>query len=227
MNAPITTPKEALYLELGVIPPSTIIKIKRVNYLHYLLIKEQTEMLSKFFWAQFRNPLKGDWALTVLDDLKDFGITTDLEQISTLSKNSFKQMVKVRAKKFTFSNLLSRKLEHSKLTNLVYSEFGLQSYFRLQNFTVTDIRTLFMFRVRMTPFWGNFRGNEVSRLCSMCNSHPDTQQLFPLCYKVKSQFSDCTETVNNIYSEKLTVNNAEKLVKMLNFRENLIGKSKN
>ena len=33
MNAPLTTPKEAFYLELDVIPPSTIIKIKRATYL--------------------------------------------------------------------------------------------------------------------------------------------------------------------------------------------------
>ena len=128
-------------------------------------------------------------------------ICIDLEQISKLSKNSFKQMVKKKALNFTFSRLLSRKLEHSKMSNLVYSEFGLQSYFRFQNFTVTEIRTLFMFRVRMTDFWGNFRGKESSRLCSLCNSHPDTQQLFSWCYSLKRQFSDCTGTIKNIYSE--------------------------
>ena len=33
MNAPLSTPKEAFFLELNVIPPSTIIKIKRATYL--------------------------------------------------------------------------------------------------------------------------------------------------------------------------------------------------
>ena len=136
-------------------------------------------------------------------------------------------MVKMKARSFTFSRLLNCKLEHSKLSNLTYSEFGLQSYFRFQNFTVSGRRTLFMFRARMTNFWGNFRGNEVSRLCFLCNSHPDTQQLFPWCYTVKRQFSECTDTIKNVYSENLTVENAEKLIKMINFRENLIENSNN
>ena len=69
MKAPKSTPKEAFYLELGILPPSILIKIRRVSYLHYLLLKNKSEMISMFLWAQVRNPIKGDWILTAVEDL--------------------------------------------------------------------------------------------------------------------------------------------------------------
>ena len=52
LHAPISTPTEALYLELGLVPASIHIKARRVKYLHYLFNKSHTEMLSMFFWTQ-------------------------------------------------------------------------------------------------------------------------------------------------------------------------------
>ena len=40
LQVPISTPREALYLELGIIPIGIIIKACRVNYLHYLQEKK-------------------------------------------------------------------------------------------------------------------------------------------------------------------------------------------
>ena len=48
LKAPKSTPKEAFYLELGIIPPSVLIKVRRMNYLHYLLRKQRSEMISMF-----------------------------------------------------------------------------------------------------------------------------------------------------------------------------------
>ena len=49
LKAPKSTPKEAFYLELGIIPPSVLIKVRRMNYLHYLLRKQRSEMIAMFF----------------------------------------------------------------------------------------------------------------------------------------------------------------------------------
>ena len=63
------TPKESLYLELGIIPLIDIVKCRRVIYLHYLLTLPKDQLLYKFFQAQLRNPSKGDWCETVKKDL--------------------------------------------------------------------------------------------------------------------------------------------------------------
>jgi hypothetical protein len=45
LNAPISVPIEALYLELGLLNIEAIVKSRRMNYLHYLVTRDQNEML--------------------------------------------------------------------------------------------------------------------------------------------------------------------------------------
>ena len=49
LKVPISTPQESFYLELGILPIGVIIKARRINYLHYLVKRNQSEMLYKFF----------------------------------------------------------------------------------------------------------------------------------------------------------------------------------
>ena len=65
LKAPISTPKEALYLELGIIHIEIIIKARRINYFYYLLNRDNNEMTKKFFITQWLNPTKGDWTETL------------------------------------------------------------------------------------------------------------------------------------------------------------------
>ena len=98
LNAPISVPIEALYLELGVLNIETIVKARRPNYLHYLVKLNPEEMLYKFFMRQWKYPAAGDWALQAKQDLADFNITEDLNWIKAKSIFSFKTLVKKKAK---------------------------------------------------------------------------------------------------------------------------------
>ena len=53
LNAPFSVPAEALYLELGILNLETIIKARRLNYLHYLATRNINEMKCTV----------GDWCL--------------------------------------------------------------------------------------------------------------------------------------------------------------------
>ena len=64
-----STPKESLYLELGLLPIQQIIKARRIIYLHYILTSDENAMLYKFFKAQFESPVKEDWSEQVIKDL--------------------------------------------------------------------------------------------------------------------------------------------------------------
>ena len=48
LNTPFSVPAEAVYLELGCQNIETIIKSRRLNYLHYLVKRSPDEMLHKF-----------------------------------------------------------------------------------------------------------------------------------------------------------------------------------
>ena len=221
LTAPISTPKEAFYLELGILPLSTVLKQRRINYIHYLMTRDKTEMLSKFFWVQWQNPVKNDWTLTVRQDLADFGMSADPENIRKFSKNTFKGQVKGKAKEYAFFKLMSQKSMHSKMNNLSYSELQLQSYFTLPELSIAEMRRIFLFRVRMNQFADNFRGVlSISRLCPMCNLHNDNQNLLAKCKSITEQFKGSIQSeLNDIYSERIVISSAKKLIEVLRFRE--------
>ena len=94
MRVPISTPKVALYLELGLIPLGIVIKARRIRYLHYLLQQGEEKMLGRFFKAQMNNSSKADWILTVRQDLTDLNIDDNMNAIKQLSKTQIKKIVK-------------------------------------------------------------------------------------------------------------------------------------
>ena len=173
-------------------------------------------MLSKFFWAQWEYPVKSDWTLEVKNNLIEFGLPTSLDKIQSMSKNSFKSLVKKHAKDFEFKRFLNIKKTKakSKMKNLFYSELKLQDYLCLKNMNACQAKALYKFRVRMAPFGENFRGGQATIFCPLCHNHPDGQEESFECEKVKkvidvkgeyknifgNTFSpDLVKTVQNIY----------------------------
>ena len=108
LQTAVSTPKEAIYLELGIIPIGVLIQSRRINFLYYLLTRNQSEIY-QFFITLWHNPTRGDWTETVKQDLKAFDIQVDFEVIKSKSKLSFKNMVKKKALKYGLEYLLSQK----------------------------------------------------------------------------------------------------------------------
>ena len=73
-NTKSTIPAEALYLELGCLNISTILKARRLNYLKYLVNRNEKEMIHKFFFAQWNHPTTNDWTMQARQDLTDFDL---------------------------------------------------------------------------------------------------------------------------------------------------------
>ena len=62
LGTPCTVPTEAVYLELGVLNIGTILKSKRINFLHTLLKQKENSMLYNFFLTQWKYPgPKDEW----------------------------------------------------------------------------------------------------------------------------------------------------------------------
>ena len=49
LKLPFSTPSEAYFLELGIIPIEVLIKARRIVYLQYILKREENEMLYTFY----------------------------------------------------------------------------------------------------------------------------------------------------------------------------------
>ena len=119
LSTPSSTPNEALYLELGILPIGVIVKARRINY---LLSRDTNIMVYSFFITQWYNPTRGDWTEQVKKDLVDFDLPIDFDFIQSKSKEAFKKMVKSKAKEYALNKLLNNKSKHSKMNELWYTD---------------------------------------------------------------------------------------------------------
>ena len=129
LKAPISTPKEILFLELGVLPLREIIKQKRLNFLFYIIKQKSESMIKRVFEAQVKSRTKKDWISTVLTDMEQLGVNSTFADIQQMSKGEWKTMIKRSIEDKAFQNLMTRKQTHSKVKELNYEKLGMQSYF--------------------------------------------------------------------------------------------------
>ena len=221
LGAPVSTPQEALYLELGIMPIDMVIKVRRVMYLHSLLRRNEDEMLSKFFMMQYNNPVKGDWTETVRADLKELNITENFMDIRSKTKEAFKKHVKQKARDVALEQLLDKKSKHSKMKNLEYTELKMQKYFQETQFTKEQTHFIFKFRTRMAPFGENYRGGRDEIPCPACGKHRDSQALLVKCEVFQKHFNSCID-IQNIYTDNIDKETVETLEEAMIIRNNFI-----
>ena len=222
-EAPRSTPSEALYLELGILPLSVTVKVRRLCYLHNILKSQKQGMLYKVFITQWLYPTTGDWVLQVKKDMKDFQIESDFEWIARKSKESFKNLVKEKAKEYALNKLIGKKSTHSKLEKLDYLDLSLQSYLSNENLSVDEKRTVFLYRTRMAKFGENFKSGKPFTVCPLCQLHYDSQFLALKCPVIKKQIA--TENISDlqdVYSTHVSTKSAKLLGQISRIRESIL-----
>ena len=111
------TAKELHYLDTGALPVRYVILSRRLNFLHYILCKNEDTLLRKFFEAQCVHPIKGDWASTVTKDLESVGLKMSFEEIRNCSKDIFKETVKKAVRSKAFRSLIEAKETQPAFSN--------------------------------------------------------------------------------------------------------------
>ena len=165
-------------------------------------------MLYQVFLTQWNNPTKGDWTETVRENLVEFGFNEEYEFLKNISKLSFKNTLKKKAKEVALDELLEKQSKHSKMDNVSYSELAIQDYFLLPGINVEEIRSVFKFSTRMAPYGENFRGNRDCVQCPLCSTHVDSQVLGLNCPAIRKIFNiDCD--IQDVYSDSVTINTAK------------------
>ena len=217
LGVPGSTPSEAFYLELGILPVGTIIKARRLNYLHTILTGDKNGMLYAFFITQRHNPTRGDWTEQVKVDLEDFDIPCSFEYIEKKSKNAFKRIVKMKAKEHAMKRLISKQETHSKMENLKYTELKIQNYFKDENLKPKEMKTIFRYRTRMEMFGENFRGGEDQVVCPLCKLHLDNQELSLQCPVIRKEI-EVKGKLADIYKENISYDIIKTVSKISEYR---------
>ena len=174
-------------------------------------------MLFSFFSTQWHNPCKGDWTEQVKDDLADLKIPYTLDMIEKKSKETFKIIVKAKAKELALTNLLSKKESHSKLDNITYRELKMQEYFQSDKFSIEQKLTIFRCRVRMERFGENFRGGNVAVMCPLCKLHLDNQAMGYQCPEIKKEM-EVKGCIEDMYKEEIKLETVRTMTKILEIR---------
>ena len=142
-------------------------------YLHNILKKPENELIRKVYEIQKSLPTKNDWYQMVQEDKNKLGLAVSDKQISAMSKENFKTIVKEAVRKFALNclNKTATRKENSKSRKLVKGELERENYLVDKNFSKSECELLFALRTRMisgvkTNFSSQYENNLTCELCS-------------------------------------------------------------
>ena len=172
-------PISQIYLETGHVPARFEISKRRCLFLKDILAENSESMIYRFVMTQYENPTRGDWVSSCLNDLKYLNIDLKIEQIQSMKKTEFKQMLKLSIEKKALQYLLEKR--GSKGFNIKYSRMKMAEYLspNYEKISLSEQRYIFALRNRMIKIENNFPGQFPVKQC-ICGK-PENQQHIYSC----------------------------------------------
>ena len=97
----------------------------------------------KCFEAQWSDKLPGDWAGKVEEDLRQMGLKLTLQQIKSMSKHKFKELIKSKIENLALKYLLKEKNKQSKCCSIKFDKLQIQDYLKSDILTTSNKQLLF------------------------------------------------------------------------------------
>ena len=110
----VSTPIESYYIETNTLPIRFICMARRLMYYWNLLNKDESELARKVFMTQKSLPIRNDWVIQLQSDLEQCKITLTEEEIKSMKKEQFKNLVKKKIKMLATEYLVGLRSKHSK-----------------------------------------------------------------------------------------------------------------
>ena len=153
LECPMSTPREMLYLELGVIPIRFQIMIRRLNFLQYILFEDKNSLIHKVLKTQLSNPTFNDWGQTVVNDLQKLDRKLDVSDVENLPVETYQRLVKESALNQALKDLNGLKVKEnqlsSKTSHIQHRKIGMASYLKPNQISIQEAKFLFTLRSRM------------------------------------------------------------------------------
>ena len=167
---PQTTATEGYYIDLNLDPIRFIIMKRRLMFYWSILQKDSSQLVKQVFKIQAQLPVKDDLTMQIKDDLQKCQIFLSEDDITSLSKESFRSLVNSRVRDLSVSYLNALKQKHTKTQSI---EIGgeMQGYLQSEILTTSQKQILFNLRMRTTDFKINYKNkykNDMS--CRFCTS---------------------------------------------------------
>ena len=183
LKAPKSTPKEMLYLELGLLPFREIIRKRRLTFLHYILHESKNSMISRVFESQRRNRTAKDWVTTVLSDIKEINLDIKFEDIRKMKKGTFVNVIKRKVEYKSLKYLENIKETHSKVKSLKHPVLKMQPYLMPNDEKMKreECQVIFQMRSQVTDTKINQKNRYDSYECEACGQTDESQEHVTNC----------------------------------------------
>ena len=166
-------------------------------YHHHILTREDTETIKKIYIKQKNNIIKGDWFPLLVKDFEFIKTEMNENDVSEMSKDMYKKVVKDLINKAVFEFLMNQKQTHSKLDEVEYTRLETQPYLKSNTLKTTEKELLFNMRSKCHKSKINFKKLYKNNLqCSLgCLQPEDQRHIFTTCLKIPNHYS------NTIYED--------------------------
>ena len=204
-----------MYLELGWLPVRFIVQSRRQNFLKYKLNQSESTLVKQVFNEQKKNPKKGDWIKNVESDLKKLKITLSYEDISSMTKASFKKLVKETTEKCALKYLKV----HIKLNGkeIKYNEIKMKNYLTsISILTLQEKKEVFKIRTRMTEVKCNFRKKYDNLNCDIFEKYDQYKE------ETQEHVYNCTESNENKEIFELILNDTHETKTLKEIKKNIL-----
>ena len=163
-----------VFLELGVLPIDHEIRKRQLMYLHRILQLDLDDPVYQMFQniKELDSCGEQNWWSGVKENLTRYGFGETLDEISQISQDSFKEIVKNRVKETAFIELTEELKSKKKTQNLQYEEFALQKY--LLDYFPGQARTIFKCRSQTLDLKTNLSYKYKDSTCRLCGAADET-----------------------------------------------------
>ena len=199
-----------------------MIRERRLNFLHYILLQNADSIFLKVFETQCKESTSKDWVTTVLSDLKLCELNVTFEDIQKMSKQKWKTIVKESIRNKALKYLENLKQKHSKVKTLEHKILKMQAYFLPNELNVSkeEIQLIFQLRCRVTRLKMNLKGLYDTYECQVCMNDDESQEHINKCteiWRVRNvkfdEIPDYENIMNGSVKQKLEISRI--------FKENL------
>ena len=169
-------PIVSLYLSLGQTPARFEITKMRLLYLKYILEQPEEATIRKIFYLQFEKPTRGDWASTCKKDIEKLNLKVTFEEIKSMKKQQFTQMLKKRIREEALKYLLEKR--GKKGGEIEYSYLEMTEYLLPFNnkLSIEQKREMFAVKNAMINIPANFTSKNETK-CE-CGKLEDMQHIY-------------------------------------------------
>ena len=231
-DLPLHTPIPAIVFTLGTLYTHLRIEKRRLNYLHKLLNRPNTQWTNQVFHILEEQNL--GWAKSIKQTLRSLDLPTDLTTVKEKRPNEWKRLVNEKIEVKNRARLIEdchkmengqkvRKTKTSSIVDLISADtYERKPATELCGLSKQETKTIIISRFKMLECGANFK-NRSSTLCQTCKNRDDEDHRLNNCIRFRATNNyDLVEKTNfdDVFSDDTNVlkNVITKISKLWNTR---------